>query len=126
MKKDGIEVVTEAFEQEKKGIELLGGDSDRRKQKEMPDKEKLSRFRCAQSLFNISKELEDIENMASNVCLIMAKGLIVDVSFPENTGSMHSQQTVHNSKVTEEVEAMAEKIKNQLSADKPHNFHKGW
>ena len=100
--KQGIEVMSRAIECECE-------------KKEMPDKEKLIRFRCAQSLFNISKELEKIELMGSNVCLIVAKGLIADLTFPENAGSVHSQQTVHDSKVSEEVEAMAEKIREELN-----------
>ena len=99
----------------KKDIEAFGADNDRREKKEMPDKEKLIRYRCAQSLFNISKDLEQVELMGSNVCLIVAKGLIANLTFPENAGSMHSQQTVHDSKVSEEVEAMAEKIREELN-----------
>jgi len=81
----------------------------------MTDQEKLVRFRCAQSLFNISKDLEVLENMASNVCLIMAKGLIAELDIPENAGSMHSEKTIHDSKISEEVEAMAEKIREEMN-----------
>ena len=87
------------------------------------DREKLVRFRCAQSLFNISKDLEAVENMASNVCLIMAKELISGLEIPEEAGSMHTEQTVHNSEVSEEVEAMALKIKEEInSKDAPHQM----
>lgn len=98
-----------------KEIELFGGDSERRSEKQMPDKEKLVRFRCAQSLFNISKDLENIELMGSNMCLIIAKGLIAGLEIPEEAGSMHSEKTVHDSKVSEEVEVMAEKIREELN-----------
>lgn len=81
----------------------------------MKDQEKLVRFRCAQSLFNIAKDLEDIELMGSNVCLIMAKGLIAGLDIPETAGSMHTEQTIHNPKVSEEVEAMAEKIRKEIN-----------
>jgi hypothetical protein len=90
-------------------------DGDRRKEKPMSDKEKLIRVRCAQSLFNISKDLEQIEIMGSNVCLIIAKGLISVLDMPEDAGSTHSQQTIHDSKVSEEVENMAEKIREELN-----------
>ena len=90
---------------------------------EIPDKEKLIRYRCAQSLFNISMDLKEIELMGSNVCLIIAKGLIADLQLPESAGSMHSQKTIHDSNVSEEVEAMAEKIKEEIySGDAPHSF----
>lgn len=79
------------------------------------DQEKLIRFRCAQSLFNISKDLEQIELMGSNVCLIVAKGLIAGLDIPGEAGSVHTQQSVHNSKVSEEVEAMAEKIREEIN-----------
>jgi len=81
----------------------------------MTDQEKLVRFRCAQSLFNISKDLEILENMASNVCLIIAKRLIADLDISENAGSMHTEKTIHDSKVSEEVEAMAERIREEIN-----------
>ena len=108
---DSIDEVPET----KKDIERLGGDVDRREKKEMPDIEKLNRFRCAQSLFNISNDLKQTELMASNVCLIVAKGLIADLELPEAAGTMHTPQTIHDSKVSEEVEAMAEKIREEIN-----------
>jgi len=87
------------------------------KENNMKDQEKLVRFRCAQSLFNIAKELDTFENMASNVCLIMAKGLIANLDIPENAGSMHTEQTIHDSNVSAEVEAMAEKIREEINGD---------
>ena len=100
---------------EQKEIELFGGDSERRSENKMQDNEKLVRFRCAQSLFNISNDLRNIELMGSNVCLIIAKGLIAGVDLPEEAGSVHSDKTVHDSKVSEEVEAMSEKIREELN-----------
>ena len=96
---------------EQKEIELFTCASE----DQMPDKEKLVRFRCAQSLFNISNDLRNIELMGSNVCLIIAKGLIAGVDLPEEAGSVHSDKTVHDSKVSEEVEAMSEKIREELN-----------
>ncbi len=95
-------------ETEKQGIVEI-------EKKEMPDKEKLNRNRCAQSLFNISMDLKEVDLMASNVCLIIAKGLIADVTFPEDAGSVHSPQTIHDSNVSEEVEAMADKIREEIN-----------
>lgn len=87
------------------------------------DPEKLIRYRCAQSLFNISMDLKQTERMASNVCLVVAKGLIADLKLPEPAVSMHTPQTIHNSDVSEEVEAMAEKIREEInSSDAPHAF----
>lgn len=91
----------------------------------MTDQEKLIRFRCAKSLFNISKDLEVLENMASNVCLIMAKGLIAELDIPENAGSMHSEKTIHDSKISEEVEAMAEKIREEVYSLKSGELKSG-
>lgn len=84
------------------------------KKNKMTDQEKLVRLRCAKSLYNISKDLQLIESMASDVCLIMAKNIMSDLDLPKNSGSMHTEQTIHDSDVSEEVETMAEKIKSEL------------
>ena len=80
-KKEGIEVMSRPFE-----CECEKGPSD---------KEKLIRYRCAQSLLNISMDLKQNERMASNVCLVIAKGLMSDLKIPEGAGSMHSPQSFH-------------------------------
>lgn len=119
---EGIEAMAG---KKKKDIEIFGGDSDRRCECESgtSDQEKLIRYRCAQSLFNISMDLKQTERMASGVCLVIAKGLIADLELPEGGGSMHTPQTIHDSNVPAEVEAMAEKIREEInSTEAPHSF----
>ena len=84
-------------------------------EKVMTDDEKLTRFMCAQSLFNISKDLLPICSMTSNICLVIAKELISKVEHTEKTGSIHTPKSIHNSNVAKEIDEIANQIREGLN-----------
>jgi hypothetical protein len=78
------------------------------------NKNDLKRLLCCQSLYNISMDLEDLEPLISNLCLILAKQLAEkDMEMPN--GIIHTSTTSHNTNVTEEIAAVLEEIKNGKS-----------
>jgi hypothetical protein len=68
---------------------------------------------CANSLFNISKDLVEINKSASMVCFALAKSLVDDITdlpeaIPEAT--LHSESSVHNTEIGKEIEDIVKQI----------------
>ena len=70
-------------------------------------------YLCARSLFNISKDLLEIDKTASNSCLAIAKSIIDNNDGETPTANIHGDNMVHDSNIAEEVEEMVKKIQDE-------------
>jgi len=67
---------------------------------------------CGMSLFNISKDLEDIDPALSQICLSISKSLITKLSKIEPPQAViHSVNAPHNTNVDKEIESLIEEIR---------------
>jgi len=67
---------------------------------------------CGMSLFNISKDLSDIDPTLSQICVTMSKSLIAKLSKIERPEAIiHSPNAPHNTNIGKEIEDIIKEIR---------------